>query len=262
LADSIQVANSRLCREKVVADEGTGRPRDKKKYPDPWGSAQWSQELYFRLLECGIKIPPTAGSGSGSAPNPVGYNRVYVKVEDDFSYENWWNHLRESQAFITNGPLLRVSVEGQPPGHVFTAEKGEKLELEIALTLSTREEIRYLEIIKNGQVDKTIRMGDYIEAVKNNKLPKIEFSESGWFLVRAVCDSPKTYRFAMTAPYYVTIGETARISKKAAQFYLDWVTERMKQIKLDDPEQQKEVLEYYRQALDFWKKHVEEANAE
>ncbi len=64
LADSIEVANSRLCRDKVATDEGGGRPRNKKKYPDPWGSAQWSQEIYFKLLDSGIRIPPTAGSGS------------------------------------------------------------------------------------------------------------------------------------------------------------------------------------------------------
>ena len=262
LADSIQIAGSRLCREKVVADEGGGKPRDKKKYPDPWDSALWSQEIFFRLLECGLRIPPTAGSGSGVAPNPVGYNRVYVNIEGDFSYDAWWEGLREGRVFITNGPLMRASVEGQPPGHVFAAAKGEKREFEIALTLSTREEIHYLEIIKNGLVEKSIRMDEYIEAVKNNKLPKIEFKESGWFLVRAVCDSAKSYHFALTAPYYVTIGDQPRISKKAAQFFLDWVYERAKQIKLDDPEQQKEVLTYHRQARDYWKKLVETANAE
>jgi hypothetical protein len=262
LADSIQVANCRLCREKVVTDESGGKPRDKKKYPDPWGGAQWSQEIYFKLLECGVRIPPTAGSGSGVAPNPVGYNRVYVNVEGDFNYDAWWDSLREGRAFITNGPLLRAMVQGQSPGHVFTAAKGETREFEIALTLSTREEVRYLEIIKNGLVDKTIRMDEYIEAVKNNKLPKIEFKESGWFLVRAVCDSPKTYHFAMTAPYYVNIGDQPRISKKAAQFFLDWVIDRAKQIKIDDPEQQKEILEYHTQAHDYWKNLVEKANAD
>jgi hypothetical protein len=262
LADSIEVASNRLCRDKVVGDEGGGRPRDKKKYPDPWGSAQWSQEVYFKLLESGVRLPPTAGSGSGAAPNPVGYNRAYVNIDGKFSYDAWWDNLRDGRVFITNGPLMRVSVDGQPPGHVFAAAKGEKLEFEIAMTLSTREEIHYLEIIKNGLVEKSIRMDQYVEDVKNNKLPKIEFTESGWFLVRAVCDSPKSYHFAMTGPYFVVIGDQPRVSKKAAQFFLDWVYERAKQIKLDDADQQKEVLEYHRKARDYWKKLVDSATAE
>ena len=261
LVDSIQVASSRLCRDKLVTEDA-GKPRDKKRFPDPTGLAGWSQEIYFRLLQCGLRIPPTAGSGSGTAPNPVGYNRAYVNIEGEFSYESWWDGLCAGRVFITNGPLLRVSTNGEPPGHVFAAANGVKLELEVALTLSTREEIHYLEFIKNGAVAQSIRMDQYIENVKNNKLPKIEFDESGWFLVRAVCDSAKTYHFAMTGPYYVTIGDQPCVSKKAAQFFLDWVDECAKQIKLDDPAQQKEVLEYHRQARDYWKKLVETANAE
>ncbi|MCC6126133.1 MAG: hypothetical protein IT426_14320 [Pirellulales bacterium] len=261
LADSIQLAGSRLCREKVIADDG-GRPRDKKKYPDPLGGAKWSQELYFRLLECGLRIPPTAGSGSGAAPNPVGFNRVYVNVEGEFGYGNWWENLRAGRAFVTNGPLLRASVEGRPPGHVFAAEKGQKLDLEIALALSTREEIHYLEVVKNGAVEKTIRMDEYVAAAKNNRLPKIEFEESGWFLLRAVCDSPKSYRFALTAPYFVVFGDRPRISKKAAQFFLDWIDERAKQIELDDPQRHKELLGLHRQARDYWKDLTDAANAE
>jgi hypothetical protein len=262
LVDSIQVANSRICREKMAPEDAGSKPRDKKKFPDPWGNAQWSQEIFFKLLECGLRIPPTAGSGSGVAPNPVGYNRAYVNIDGEFSYENFWDSLRDGRVFITNGPLMRMSVEGHPPGHVFGAAKGEKLQFEIALTLSTREEIHYLEIIKNGLVEKTIRMDEYIEDVKNNKLPKIEFTESGWFLVRAVCDSAKSYHFALTGPYHVNIGDQPRVSKKAAQFFLDWVYERAKQIKLDDAEQQKEVLGYHRKARDYWKKMVDTASVE
>ena len=81
-------------------------------------------------------------------------------------------------------------------------------------------------------------------------------------LVRAVTNNPKTYRFASTGPYYVEIGYERRISKEAAQFFLDWVMERARRIKLDDARSSKEVLEYHRQARDFWQKKVEEANAE
>ena len=90
----------------------------------------------------------------------------------------------------------------------------------------------------------------------------MHFNESGWFLIRAVTDVPYTYRFATTAPYYVEIGYEKRISKSAAQFFLDWVDERMAQIKLDDPKEREAVLSYHRQAREFWQGLVEKANAE
>jgi hypothetical protein len=89
------------------------------------------------------------------------------------------------------------------------------------------------------------------------------FSESGWFLVRTLADVPGTFRFASTGPFYVEIGTARRrVSKVSAQFFLDWVRERMKQIKLDDPRQQEEVLQPHRAAEQFWQEKVAQANAD
>ena len=237
----------------------TDSPRDRKRYPTFKGDAEWSQEIYFRLLECGLRIPPTAGSGSGGSPNPVGYNRAYVHVDGELTYEKWWQQLRAGQVCVTNGPLLRPTVDGQLPGHVFQAAAGTKLELEIALSLSTREPISYLEIIRDGHVEQEVRLDEY---AKSGKLPKLAFDRSGWFLIRAVTNVPRTYRFAMTGPYYVEIGQERRISKSAAQFFVDWVYQRAKQIKLADPKQQQEVMQWHRQGRDYWQDLLSKANAE
>ena len=75
------------------------------------------------------------------------------------------------------------------------------------------------------------------------------FTESGWFLFRVIADNKKTFRFASSAPFYVEIGpDKHRISKESAQFFLDWTRERMKRIKLDDPAQRQEVLQFHEQA--------------
>jgi hypothetical protein len=257
--DSIQIAHSDICRDTVIPHETGGKPRDKVHYPNPYGNPLWSQFIYFQVLECGLRIPPSAGSSSGVAPNPVGYNRMYVHVDGDFTYEKWWQSFRAGQVVITNGPLMRPTVDGELPGHVFQAEAGGQFDFEIGLTLSTRDPISYLEIIKNGQVDQSIRFDDY---AKSGKLPNLHFDRSGWFLLRAITDVGKTYRFAMTAPYYVEIGYKPRVSKKAAQFFLDWVYERAKQIHLDDPQQQRELIELHRKARDFWQDMLSKANAE
>jgi hypothetical protein len=257
--DSIELAHSHLARNGVTADEAGGRPRDRRRYPGYTGNAEWSQQIYFQLLDCGLRIPPSAGSGSGESPSPVGYNRAYVQMDGDFSYEKWWEGLRAGRVFVTNGPLMKPSVEGEPPGHVFQLDAGGKLDLEIGLTLSTRDPITYLEIIKDGKVAHTVRFDEY---AKSGKLPRLTFDRSGWFLVRAVTDVAKTYRFAMTGPYYVEVGYQRRISKRAAQFFLDWVVERARQIHLADPEQQREVLQWHRQARDYWQDLLSKANAE
>jgi hypothetical protein len=257
--DSIEVAHNHIGRDGTVNDESDGKPRDRKRYASYRGNAEWSQDIYFRLLECGLRIPPTAGSGSGQALNPVGQNRVYVHLDRPLGYADWWSSLRAGQVFVTNGPLMKPSVNGQLPGHVFQGEPGKPLELEIGLTFSTRDPISYLEIIKNGKVEHQVRFDDY---AKGGQLPKLSFDKSGWFLVRGVTDVAKTYRFAMTGPYYVEVGYQRRVSKQAAQFFLDWENERAQQIKLADPQQQQDVMQSHGQARDFWQDLVSKANAE
>ena len=77
-------------------------------------------------------------------------------------------------------------------------------------------------------------------------------------MIRAVTDVPDTYRFATTGPYYVEIGDQPRISKASAQFFLDWVTERTQNLKLEDADEREAVLKYHRQARDFWQDLVEQ----
>jgi hypothetical protein len=40
-----------------------------------------------------------------------------------------------------------------------------------------------------------------------------------------VTNNQNTYRFAMTAPYYVEIGYQRRISRESVRFFIDWLNE-------------------------------------
>src|SRR4029079_2353613 len=91
----------------------------------------------------------------------------------------------------------------------------------------------------------------------------IRFERSGWFLVRVIANEEKTFRFASTAPFYVEIGtEKTRISRASAQFFLDWVHERIPRIKLTNPTELESVLKYHLDAEKFWEQKVAQANAE
>jgi len=257
--DSIRIAGEQWCRDRVLDDPRTARPRDQKLFPDARGAAEWTQEIYFRLLECGPRIPPSAGSASGASPNPVGYNRMYVQVDGPITWEKWFEAFRAGRVTITNGPLLRPMVDGRPPGHVFDVPEGETTEFEIGLTLSTREPISYLDIIKNGQIFRTVRLDEY---AKTGRLPPVPFDGSGWFLVRAVTDTPGNYRAAMTAPWYVESRYQRRISRQAVQFFLDWVYERARQLTgIENAEARRELLAAHQQARDFWRDLLSKANA-
>jgi len=260
MLDSVELANGDLARKGIAAAKSTGgRPRDERLYPGPAGNARWNETIYYHLLNCGLRIPPTAGSGSGAGSNTLGYNRVYVHIEGELSYQKWFDGLRAGRVVVTNGPLIRPTVEGELPGHVFQASRGEEVELEVGLTLSTRDPISYLEIVKNGEPIQQVRLKEW-ERLKG-KLPLVPFKESGWFLIRAVTDLAETHRFATTGPYYVEIGDRSRISKSSAQFFADWVDERVASIEQNGGYARDSEREFYRQARQFWKQKIAEANA-
>ncbi len=221
--EAIQIIDRHALADNVVDNEDWGYPRDKKFYPGPMGNGRWSEAIYHHLLNCGLMIPPAAGSGSGSNGNPVGTNRVYAYTESEFSRDAWFNALRAGQVMVTNGPLLRTRVEGHPPGFVFALDEGEARKFQIALSLSFYEKaaVEYLEIIKNGSVVLQVRLNELAE--KQGQLPPLEFTSSGWFAVRAMTSNTKNYQFATTGPYYVVSNYEPRISRRSVQFFLDWL---------------------------------------
>jgi len=258
--DSIGIAHNHMQRGGVHAGEAWGRPRDKERLPDPQGNGFWTQEIYYHALNCGLRLPPSAGSASGVLPNPVGYDRLYVHVEGALSYEQWWEGLRAGRVFVSNGPLLRCRANGQWPGHVFRGAAGETVSLRLELALDSRDPIACIEVIQNGRVAQRVSFSEW---KRMGSLSSVKFDRSGWLLVRAMAEVPGTFRFASTGPFYVEVGSPPRfVSKASARFFLDWTRERMGQIKLADPRQQEEVLQPHRQAEKFWLAKLAEANAE
>jgi hypothetical protein len=258
--DSIGLANNHMQRSGMLANEAWGKPRDRQALPDPWGNGLWSQQIYYHVLNAGLRIPPSAGSASGVLPNPLGYNRMYVHVDGEFSYADWWKNFKAGRVVVTNGPVIRPRVNGELPGYVFHGDAEEELELEIQVDLATRDPVSYLEVIKNGNVEQSVRIDEW---AKDGKLPTLKFAESGWFLIRVVTEVRETYRFASTGPYYVEIGDTGpRVSRKSVEFFLDWISALGQHIKLPPGTQRDEVLSFHGPARAFWKEKLEAANAE
>jgi len=253
---SIQLIHRHALRTGVVDNEGWGRPRDKRLFSGATGNARYSEHIYHHVLNCGLRIAPAAGSGAGANVNPIGENRVYVHCGDQCTRESWLEGLRQGRVSITNGPLLRTQVEGNPPGHVFRLENGEMHEFQIGLNLAFYDQHRvdYLEIVQNGQVAHEIRLDEL--AQRNGRLPPVRFDESGWFLVRAVTDKPGVYQYATTGPYYVESGYRSRISRESVQYFLDWLDASAVKF-ANNPEQ----LAAIEAARPYWRDLAEQANA-
>ena len=113
--DSIEVLGNHFMQYGLDDVTDWGRPPGKHVENDRWAWLHYSLGLYYRYLNLGFHVPPSAGSASGAHPNPVGYNRVYVHLDGPFTEEKWFAALRTGDSFITNGPMLFFHVDAAGP---------------------------------------------------------------------------------------------------------------------------------------------------
>ena len=254
-ADSVGIAHNHHHRGGMLDNEAWGKARDLATFGSKHGNGLWTQEIYFHMLNCGFKIPPSAGSASGVLPNPVGYNRAYVFLEGEPSWEKWHDAFRRGRVFVSNGPLLRCRADGQLPGNLLVSS--EPFEVELQVQLDSREPIRSVELIQNGRAQPLpLKLGA-------KQLVKVRIDRSGWFLIRAIADLDHTFRFACTAPWYVAIGTTHRsVHKRSAQFFLDWTRERRSRIEALEFNGKPDVLATILDTETFWRRRMESATVE
>lgn len=258
--DSIQLLSNHLAYDgspseqaELLVDPEPGR------FLGPRRAGRVVEAIYWRVLEAGLRIPPSAGSGFGKSSSPLGYNRVYVQAEEDGA-QAWWAGLRAGRTFVTSGPLLRASVNGEYPGHVFTTPAGSSLELDIALTLTVADPVEYLDVIFNGRTLYQARLDEF--ARQGAKIPLQEVSESGWLLIRVVTEREHTYRIASTAPYYIEVGGKRRISRKAIEFFQDWLGAAENELAQQSDAAVSQAEPYLRSAKHFWDRQAAVATAE
>jgi len=260
--DSIGLANNHMCRSRMYESEAWGRPRDTERLPVPRGNGLWTQEIYYHILNCGLRVPPSAGSASGVLPNPVGYNRVYVHTGKKLDWGDWWSGLKAGHSFVTNGPLLICRANGELPGHIMAADADTKA-VRLSVEVITNDAVSAIEVVNNGTVIVVGGVGGGKGPGRMQLETTLEL-EPGWFLVRAITDRTETFRFASTAPWYIeSTGQPRRISRRSVEFFTNWVEERAERVglKLDDAAKLSDVLKYHDQTRRFWNDRLNLANA-
>lgn len=106
---------------------------------------------WYRLLDCGFRVPLAGGSGKDTNEVPLGGMRTYARLAADeaFSYHSWIEAVRAGRTFVSNGPLLNFSVNDADPGAVLEPERAV---LHIRATARSWLGIDQLEVLANGVV--------------------------------------------------------------------------------------------------------------
>ncbi|HAC92908.1 MAG TPA: hypothetical protein DCF63_20095 [Planctomycetaceae bacterium] len=250
--DSVQVLSEHLTYDGRNAATVDALVQPSGKFQGPQGPGRLVEQIYWNLLEAGLRLPPTAGSGFGQTTSPLGYNRVYAQVgqpeASDQNQSTWWQAVRQGRCFVTSGPLIRAMVNGMPPGHVFLADKA--VELDCQLTITAVDPVEYVEVIANGQ-------SIYRAALDNSlpqpgRIPLLKMTQSGWLIIRVVAGNEDTYRLAMTAPFYFEIAGQRRVSKQAVSYFQRWLEQSGREVQKLSPQERSAHQPFLSAAERFW----------
>jgi hypothetical protein len=193
-------------------------PKSRPEFKTPAGMPLWAMEVYYRLLNCGFRLPVSGGSASGVKAAPLGYNRVYVKINGPFGYEQWFQALKAGRSFATNGPMLFLTVDGAEPGAVLRLPGNRGRRVRVRAEASSAKSLDRLEIIFKGRTLKTVRGAGKLAADF-----VVDVDDTGWFAARAFERPDHTVRFAHTSPVYVEVAGRTGLVRDDAQFFVDWM---------------------------------------
>jgi hypothetical protein len=206
-------------------------------------------KLWYRLLNCGIKIPVTAGTDKMNNRVTVGANRVYARVNGNFNYQSWINALNKGNTFVTNSPFLICKADNKNPGDEINIKS--KKTVTIIAEMWSQLPVDRLEIIANGEViaEKIIEKGQHHAKLEIEYKPE----KSSWVTARAQQYNQEDSRngvsftqrrdfgggntllnsyygtlrpqtaFAHTSPIYITVGSKPIRSREDAEYFIKYL---------------------------------------
>jgi hypothetical protein len=204
-------------------------PKEKPEYETPMGMALWTMDVYYKFLNCGFKLPVSAGSASGVKPSPLGFDRVYAHVKGKFGYRYWFNSLKAGHSFATNGPMLFLTVNGHEPGDSVSISAGAgktARHIKVHGEVSSARELDRVEIIWKGNVVKSAAAAEPSTSLSADY--EFDANETGWVGARAFEKPGEVIRFAQTSPVYVHVAGSRGIVAEDVKFFLNWIDREMK----------------------------------
>ena len=185
-----------------------------------------TNSLYYRLLNCGFRLGVSGGSAIGVMPVPAGFHRVYAHVDGPVTVDGIWDAIRSGRSFATTGPMLFLTVNGQPVGSSLEFNSAQSGEVVVQGTVQAIEALESLDLIHDGYVIASIDLRGraprpVLEATLGHRLT---VQRSGWVAARALYRAPDgLLRQAHTSPIYVSIDGKPTASAEDARYMLRWI---------------------------------------
>jgi hypothetical protein len=174
------------------------------------------EETYYRFLNVGLRLPISTGTDWFI----YDFARVYAKVEGKLTAARWLDALKAGRNVISNGPLLTLTVDGQPVGGVLKLDAPRKLKVSGAGI--GRHDFGELQLVHNGKVIGRAKAGG--KAPHRGELSQeVRVDAPGWFALRIESTAKNELGhqlFAHTSPIHAEFGGKSIFDIEAARALL------------------------------------------
>ena len=193
--------------------------------------------LWHRLLNCGFRLPASAGTDvflNRVVSRLPGGDRVYVKIDGPLDYGKWIDGLRAGRSFVTNGPMLEFSVGPHQLGDTIKLDAAR--ELTVIAKAQSHFPMAKVDVIYNGAVIATVPLLDSKQQATLEA--PIKLDRSGWLALRASgpghVDHPVGSLDAHTSPIYVELAGSPAGARADAELFLKWIDRLSLALRLRD----------------------------
>ncbi len=190
------------------------------------GGYEASMELWYKLLNCGLRVHASAGTDCflNRIPSlPPGWGRAYVHLPDGLTYQGWIDGQKAGRSFVSNGPMLRLTAEGQATGSTIKLAHPGKIRIKVEGR--SQFAMHNVEIVRNGEVIYRHEAPSDPNTIAFEH--SVEFQTSGWVALRwSGLPNPHVIRrspVAHTNPVYVEVADQPQPAKADAKYFLQWI---------------------------------------
>ncbi len=220
----------------LAADLGAGRGFMVDAALGTTDAVEWSaagRSGFFPLYAVwnnGLKVSAVGGEDSISslhASKLVGSERTYVHTGGKgLDMHAWLDGMREGRAFVTNGPLVELSVNGMLPGETVNLPAGGG-RVRVEGRVRSVVPLQNVTLLFNGQPVEQLPLSADRKSADLDKT--LAVSGSGWYHLRA--EGAPADRFpldtgypqAFTNPVWTIVGDQPVRDRASAEYSLKWI---------------------------------------
>ena len=162
--------------------------------------------IWYRLLNLGFRLPAGAGTDAmanyASLRGPIGLVRVFLETNGERTPKALLDALKSGRTFVSNGPLLGLTIDGKRPGDSLTGSQASR---PVRVSMRAPFPLDHLELVQNGRVVKQFKPNG--ERTAFDWTGDVKLAPDGWIVLRAYNEKAHPwvldlYPYATTSPIY------------------------------------------------------------